>query len=117
MRGFVVLEDILLFFVGSAAADTDLALGPLLDQLLGLALGTYDPADVVRLGVIHGTLCQIDLLVLLQRLVVVRGHKGRTHLHAILDQPNPLPMQGISFTDFACVDSPAILVVDGFRTG
>lgn len=116
VQGLVVLEDILLFLVGASPSHCDFAIAALLDQFLSLSLRPDDLADVVGLPVIGRTLRQVDLLVLFQGLVVIWGHKCRSHLHAVLNQSDPLALEGVSLADFPGVEPAAVLIVDGLRT-
>jgi hypothetical protein len=57
MKGLKVLENILLFFVGTSTTDCDSAATAFLDDFLGFTLGTDDLADIVGLGVVDCLLC------------------------------------------------------------
>lgn len=49
MKGLEVLKDVLLLLVGTSTSDCNPAATTFLDDLLGLAFGTDDLADVVGL--------------------------------------------------------------------
>ena len=57
MKGFKILEDILLFFVRTSTSDCDSAATAFLDDFLGFAFGTNYLTDVVSLGVVDCLLC------------------------------------------------------------
>lgn len=116
MRSFIIFEDVFLLFVGATTSDTDFALGPFLNNLLSFALGADNLTNVVGFGVIHGRICEEDLLELLQRLVIIRGHESVPHLHTVLDKTDTLSVQLVSFPHLVGVDPAPVLVVYGLRT-
>lgn len=124
MEWLVVLEDILCLFIGSSAPHCDLASRSLFDQLLSPASRADDLADVVCLLIVDCVISQINLFEFLQRLVITRRNEPRvyrnirfTHLHAVFNERDPLPEEVVALANFASVDTLALVVVDGFRTG
>lgn len=117
MQRLEVLENVFLLFVRSSASNSNLALTSLFDQLLCLPLRPYNLPDIVCLRVVCCAVCQVDFLVFLQRFVVIWGDEGLPHLHAILDEGDPLALERIALADFTGVEPAAIFVIDGLRTG
>lgn len=117
VRGFIVLENILLFFVRASTSDTDTTFRPFLNNLLGFPFRTYDSTNIVSFGIVHSCLREIYFFVFLQRFIVLRRHEILPHLHTVLNKPDSFPMKCVSFTHLACIDSSSVFVVDRLRAG
>lgn len=100
----------------SLAPHRDLAAGLSLEVLLRSASGPQDDTDVVGVRGVQGV-CEVNLLRLLERFVVVRRDEVFVDLHALLDQATLDPEIVVLSPDFARVDTLSVLVIDGFRRG
>lgn len=76
MKRLKVLEDILLFFIGTSAPNSDSAATPFFDDFLCLSLRADEFSDVVSFGVVDGLFGEIDFFELLQRFIILRRYES-----------------------------------------